>query len=173
MPKTKQQKQEVVEKLADKLSKTKSVVFANYFGLKVKDIQALKKLCKEVGVEYTVVKKTLMKLALEKAGLKGVDLAKLGGELAVALGYEDEVAAAKVLDKFARDHESLKITGGILENKFTDANAMKQLASLPSKLELLAKVVGSIKSPVSGFVNVLAGNLRGLVQVLNSIKANK
>lgn len=178
MPKTKEQKEQIVEELVDKFSKMKSAVFAQFFGLKVKDTQELKKLCKEVGVEYQVVKKTLIRLALKKAGLEELMKQPFEGELAAAFSYEDEIAAAKTLHKFAKNHEALKLVGGILvispsEKKFLDAASIKDLAVLPSKIELLARLVGSIKAPVSGFVNVLSGNLRSLLYVLNAIKEDK
>jgi len=80
---------------------------------------------------------------------------------------------ARVLNKFAQANEAMEIFGGILENSFIEVDRVKALASLPSRLELLGRTVGAIKAPVSGFVNVLAGNLRGLVYALQAIKESK
>ena len=173
MPKTKEQKKKIIEDLTDKLKKFKSLVFVDFKGLTVKDASDIKKLCKKQNVDYVVVKKTLIKLALAKAGIKDIDVKQLAGNIALVIGFEDEVAPAKIVGKFARDHESLKMLGGIMESKFIDLNQVVALSKIPSKVELLAKLVGSINAPVSGFVNVLVGNLRGLVQVLNSIKEQK
>ena len=97
----------------------------------------------------------------------------MDGSYAMACGLEDEVAPAKMLADFAKKHEALKILGGILEGKTVDKTAIGFLAKLPSKPELLAKLVGSLQSPISNMVNVLAGNLRGLVQVLNAYQKSK
>ena len=173
MPKTKEQKKKIIEDLTDELKEFKSLVFVDYKGLTVKDASDIKKLCKKQKVDYVVAKKTLIKLALEKAGIKDIDVKQLSGNIALVIGFEDEIAPAKIVGKFAKDHESLKMLGGIMESKFIDLNQVIALSKIPSKLELLSKLVGSINAPVSGFVNVLAGNLRGLVQVLNSIKEQK
>ncbi|MDD5043419.1 MAG: 50S ribosomal protein L10 [Patescibacteria group bacterium] len=169
MPKTKQKKQEILKSFKDKLATAKAVVFAKFTGLTVKDITDLRNKCRKEGVFYGVAKKTLLKKALDEAGFN----LPLDGEIAVAFSEKDEVAAAKILDIFAKDHEQVKFLSGILENKILTAEEVKGLAKLPSKKELLAKMVGSIQAPVSGFVNVLAGNLRGLANVLNAIKNQK
>lgn len=173
MPKTKQQKQDVVNDLTDKLQKVKSGVFVNFSGLKMKETQKLRELTWDKGVDYQVVKKTLLKIALKNAGLEGVDPKSMEGNLGVALGTEDEVAAPKLFADFAKENEALKILGGILENQFIDAAKVKALAALPSKQELLGKLVGTIAAPMSGLLNVLQGNLRGLVQVLKAASEKK
>ncbi|MDP3244604.1 MAG: 50S ribosomal protein L10 [bacterium] len=169
MPKTKGQKNDVVRDLTDKLQKMKSGVFVNFSGLKMKDTQKLRELTWDKGVDYQVVKKTLLKIALKDAGLEGIDPKAMEGNLGVAFGLEDEIAAPKLLANFAKGNEALKILGGILENKFIDAAKVKALASLPSRQEMLGRLVGTIAAPVSGFLNVLQGNLRGLVQVLKAV----
>jgi len=173
MPKTRDQKKQIIEDLTDKLKEFKSLVFVDYKGLTVKDASEIKRLCKKHKVDYMVVKKTLIKLALEKANIKDIDVKHLSGNIALVIGFEDEIAPAKIVGKFAKDHESLKMLGGIMESKFIDLDQVMALSKIPSKTELLAKLVGSINAPVSGFVNVLAGNLRGLVGVLNAIKEGK
>jgi len=137
------------------------------------EIEELRGKCIEEGVGYSVAKKTLLNIALEKAGIKDIDTKSIEGSLATVFGMEDEVAPAKILAEFAKDHEALEIKGGILEGKLAPAEEIIKLSKLPSKAELYAKVVGSINAPVSGFVNVLAGNLRGLVYALNAIKESK
>lgn len=122
------------------------------------------------GAEFKVARKTLINLAMEQAGIKDVDARSLDGQLGVAFSPKDEVAPAKVLNKFSKTNENIKILGGVLENKFIDAEAVLALAKLPSKQELLAKVVGSISAPMSGLLNVFSGNTRSLVYALNAIK---
>lgn len=173
MPKTKEQKKKEVEQLADKFSRMKVAVFANFDKLSVKDTEELRHLCREAGLDYVVAKKTLLKLALDKSGLPDVDSGQIKGGVATAIGYEDEVAPAKILNDFAKKHEALALRGGIFASRFIDLVKVKELAAIPSKLELLAKLVGSLNNPLVGLVRVLQGNLGGLVRVLNNIKNNK
>ncbi len=169
----KQKKQDIVKELEQKLKKAKSVVFTKYHGVEANDINVLRAKFKESGSEYLVAKKTLLDLAFSKGKMKDVKAKGLEGEIATVFGYEDEVAPAKIIAEFAKEHESMEMLGGVLENNFIDAERVKALAKLPSKTELYAKVVGSIKAPISGFANVLAGNLRGLVCVLKAVQEKK
>lgn len=173
MPKTRQEKEVAVKDLTDKVEKAKSMVFVNFKGLKVKEVEELRKTCRAENVEYLVAKKTLMKLAFDKAGISGGNPRELDSSVATVFGYDDEVAPARIIQTFAKDHEALQTIGGVLEKNFVDQAKVIELSRLPSRDELLAKVVGSINAPISGFVNVLAGNLRGLVGVLNAIKESK
>ncbi len=173
MAKSKQQKVETIDSLGQGLKSAKAVVFANFQGLKVSEAEELRKLCRKNDIQVLAAKKTLLKRALTDAGLEGADPSVFQGGVATFMGTGDEVAPAKVVSDFAKTHEIVSVFGGVLEGKFIDAAMVKSLASLPSKTELLAKVVGSINAPVSGFVNVLAGNLRNLVSVLNNIKEAK
>jgi len=169
---TREQKKEIVKELAAKLKASKAVVFSDFKGLEVKDMMALRKELKNSGVEMGVFKKTLINIALKEAGLD-VDVKKLEGQIALAISAQDEVAAAKIVAKAAKANENLKIVGGILGVKEMTAEEVNALAKLPSKEELLAKLVGTLNAPVSGFVNVLAGNLRGLVNVLKAVVDSK
>jgi len=173
MAKTRAQKEDALKDLADKLKSFKSLVFADYKGLKVKEAAEIKRLCKKQNVSYLVAKKTLIKLALEKAGYKDIDVKALQGNIAIVIGLEDEVAPAKIVANFAKDHKALKLLGGIMESKFIDLDQVTALSKIPSKVELLSQLVRTMNSPVSGFVNVLAANIRGLLTVLNGIKDSK
>ena len=167
---TKQQKETIVKELTDKLSKIKSVVFADYTGLTVTKLTKLRRDLRKQGVDIQVAKKTLIDLSLKKAGITDTDAKKMPGQLAVVMSYEDEVAPAKIVYGFSRKEERLKILGGILNNIFIDKDGVVGLAKLPSRAELLAKAVGSIAAPLRGMVTVLQGNLSGLVRVLSQIK---
>ncbi|HNU96245.1 MAG TPA: 50S ribosomal protein L10 [Candidatus Magasanikbacteria bacterium] len=173
MPKTKQQKKVIVESLGDDVKKAKAVVFANFQGLTVKDSEDLRKKCRNVGVNVMVAKKTLLRKVCEELGFGDINPKTFEGSVATFTSEKDEIAPAKVVADFAKQNDKVLIYGGILENKFIASDYVKNLASLPSKQELLGKLVGSINAPVSGFVNVLAGNLRSLVNVLNNIKESK
>ncbi|OGY45836.1 MAG: 50S ribosomal protein L10 [Candidatus Buchananbacteria bacterium RIFCSPHIGHO2_02_FULL_45_11b] len=172
MPKTRSQKEKALTDFSAKLKEAKSAVFVNFENLKVKEIEELRKNCRQEGVDYLVTKKTLMKIALKKAGL-AVKPEVFDKSAAAVFGINDEAAPARIVQTFAKTHEALNVFGGILEGKFVGREKILELAKLPSREELLAKVLGSIKAPVSGFVNVLAGNLRGLVGVLSAIKESK
>ena len=175
MPKTKLQKQEILRDLANKIDKAKSVVFAKFDGLEVKDNEDLRKKLKESDSEYYVAKKTLINLAFkENKNMPKVDVNQLDGKIATIFGYEDEVAPAKAIAEFQKNHEEvIDFMGGILENRFISAEEVTALSKLPSRNELYAKIVGSINAPVSGFVNALAGNLRNLVYVLKAVETKK
>ncbi len=172
MAKNKIQKEESLQGLNNELKTAKAVVFANFQGLKVKDSEALRKLCRAENVTYIASKKTLLKKALEAAGL-AVDLEGFEGGVAAVVAHGDEVAPAKIIADFAKKNDLVKIYGGILEGVFIDGNKVNQLARLPGKQQLLGQLVGTLNAPISGFVNALAGNLRNLVNVLNNLKTAK
>jgi large subunit ribosomal protein L10 len=172
MPKTRAQKEEIVSDLSQKLGKTKSAVFTSISGYTMEDANSLRAKGKVQGVETVVAKKTLLSKALNLSGLD-VGVEKLQGSILTALSFNDEVSAAKLISNYLKDKESCKIVGGLLEGQFVNADIVKHLATLPGKQELLAKLVGSLNSPVSGFVNALAGNMRNLVYALNAIKESK
>ncbi|MDD4333374.1 MAG: 50S ribosomal protein L10 [Patescibacteria group bacterium] len=176
MPKSREQKRDVLAGLTDKIGRAKSVVFAKYGALKVKDAEKLRKDLKAEKSEIYVAKKTLFNIAFKNSGLENLNVRDFDGRVAAVFGYEDEVAPAKVIANFRKDKEKtdkIDFLGGILENKLITAAEVSALSILPSKQELYAKLVGSINAPVSGFVNVLAGNLRALANVLTAIKDKK
>ncbi|MEK7167972.1 MAG: 50S ribosomal protein L10 [Patescibacteria group bacterium] len=173
MPKNKTQKKKILSDLGSKISQAKTAVFVNFSGIPVKEINTLRTDGKKQGVSYTVTKKTLFKKALAEAGFKDVSNDSFKGEIAAIVSISDDIVPAKLVHNFAKTQEKMKILGGIFSGKMVGAPEIVALAQLPSKDELLAKMVGSLASPLSGFVRVLQGNLRGLVYALNSIKEKK
>jgi large subunit ribosomal protein L10 len=171
MAKSKQQKTDALEEAKGKFDSSKLVVLASYNDLPVSDIQELRKQLKEKDVFYKVIKKTILKL-VAKDNIDETLVDGLRGNLALAYG-PDEVEAAKILAKFAKDHEGIELHAGWLENDFIDKAKVEELSKLLGKEELLAKLVGSLNSPISGLVNVLDGNTRGLVTVLKAIADQK
>ena len=172
MAKTRIKKEEALKTLKNALVGMKSVVFAQYEGLKVRDIEELRRSLAKENIEYTVAKKTLLGLALKDAGVE-LNPHTISGNFATVISHDDEVAPARILAAFAKDHEALKISAGILEGKLMDRPGILALSKLPGKQELRAKLLGSINAPLSGMVQVLAGNLRGLLTVLTAIKDQK
>lgn len=173
MAKSKSQKKDIVTSVALKFKTMKSAAFTSISGFTMAQADELRKQAKPLGVEIFIAKKSLLALAAQEAGLENVDPTSFEGSILTAVSYNDEVSAAKVLKTFSKKNESFVFAAGVLEGKGLTAQEVAQLASLPSKEELLSKMVGSLNAPISGFVNVLAGNLRGLVTVLGAIKDQK
>ncbi len=172
MAKTKKEKQEILEEIKKDLENQQALVFINYSGLKADDIFDLREELKEAGCSLKVVKKTLAKMAFKEKGLEIKD-ENLEGQLAVIFGFEDPVMPAKIPYNLSKENENLEILGGFLEKEYKGPEEIITLARIPSKDELLAKVVGSISAPISNFVRVLQGNSRSLVYALTAIKNSK
>lgn len=176
MPKTKEQKRTILKELSDKIAKAKSIIFAKYSGLTVKENEDLRAKLRQENNEYYVAKKTLLSLALKDKAIAGLDVKKFEGQIAAIFGYGDEVSPAKIVGQFKKEKDKegkIEFIGGILENKYIGMSEVANLATLPSRQELYAKIVGSINAPVSGFVNALAGNIRNFVGVLKAIGDKK
>ncbi len=167
---TKQKKNEVVEEVAKLLDASKLTVVANYPGTSVKSIQALRKSAKENGTIVKVVKNRLVIKAVEgNDRLKNIDTSAIKGQLLYAFNDQDEVAPAQALAAFAKSEPQITFVGAISgDGQFVSADDVKALASLPGKDQLRAQLVGTIAAPLSGFVNVLSGNIRGVLNVLNA-----
>jgi large subunit ribosomal protein L10 len=171
MAQTKQQKQKILEELKEKINKQKVVVFFDFSGLKVKDLSDLRKRLRKENSELKVAKKTLLSLAFKKLDeVVAKNIKKLTGEIALVFGYQDTISPAKTLWQFSKDFPNLKILAGFVENEFKEADEIMALAQLPSRQELLARLAWSIAGPISGFVNVLQGNIKGLMYALSAIK---
>ncbi|MBR3233621.1 50S ribosomal protein L10 [Candidatus Saccharibacteria bacterium] len=167
---TKDKKKTLVADLTDLLSSSKMTVFARYQGLTVAELQELRKAARENGVKIKVVKNRLVRVAMgEIAVYKDTDTTGLSGQLLYAVSDNDEVAPAKVLANFAKEHEALQIAGAFND---TGANLaedeIKALASLPSKNELIAQVVAQLLSPVTDSVSGLSGGLPGIISGLEA-----
>lgn len=153
MPKSRTQKNDVLDQLVKAFTSAKSVAFADYQGLKVSQADTLRKKARAAGVTYVVAKKSLFSLAAKKAGFD-FDAKKYPGMLGGAFGSEDEVAPAKVLGDVAKT-STIKLVGGIFEGQVVGADKVIALSKLPSKQELLGSVVGTMYAPVSAFVRAL------------------
>ncbi|MGE4283745.1 MAG: 50S ribosomal protein L10 [Clostridia bacterium] len=167
-----EQKKEIVQQLVEKLKNASSGVLVDYRGLTVEQDTDLRNQLRKAGVDYKVVKNTLTRFAAMETGYEGLD-SYLNGPTSLALTYEDPVAAAKVLSEFAKKNDKLEIKAGFVDGKVIDINGVKALAELPPKEVLIARVLGGFNAPISGFVNVLNGNLRGLAVALNAIAEKK
>lgn len=170
---TKEQKKKILANLKEKIVKQKVMIFADFTGLKVKDFASLRKKLKKEGNEIKVAKKTLLSLVLKELKgetLQNFDIQNLRGQVAAVFGYRDEISPAKTVYQFGLTNANLKILGGIFEKNFVEAEKIIELAQLPTKEKLLARLVGSISAPISNFISVLQGNIKGLIYVLAKVK---
>ncbi|MEK9132282.1 MAG: 50S ribosomal protein L10 [Patescibacteria group bacterium] len=170
---TKQKKAEVLAELIKNFEGAKSVVFSQYQGTNVKNMRELRKRLFAQDISFQVARKTLMKLAAKKIGLAEIPDGFMEGPIGLAFSRKDEIAPAKIIHEFNKVAETVKITGALFEGKFIDAEAAKTIAVLPSREVLLARLVGSMKSPIYGFYSVLHGILRNFVYALSEIQKKK
>lgn len=170
MPSSKilEQKKRIVKELSEKIGKAKSIILADYRGVTVEEDTKLRSSLRKEKVEYRVVKNTFLWRAVKENGLEELEQ-YMHGPTSVAISYDDPVAPAKILMNYSKENDKFQVKAGILEGKIIDMEKIKELASLPSKDVLVSKVLGGLKSPMYGLVNVLNANIRGLVTVLDAI----
>jgi len=161
------EKQQIVAELAEKLKRAVTGVLVDYKGINVANDTKLRAELRREGVDYSVLKNTLVRLAAREAGLIGLDKL-LKGTTAIAMSETDLVAPAKIIARFTMGKEKLNIKGGFIEGKVVNQADINELATLPPKEVLIARVLGGFNAPISGFANVLRANLTGLVRVLNA-----
>jgi large subunit ribosomal protein L10 len=167
---TKQKKEEMLKELVEKFKDAQSVVFAQNKGLTVNEVQELRGKLREKNAEMKVAKKTLMRIAAKEAGYEGeIPAEAMEGAVGVVFSYDDIVAGAKEVYDYAKSHNSLTLLGGLLEGRVMSLEEANTLATIPSKEELITKIVYLLKSPISGFHGVLNGTLGGFVRVLDAI----
>lgn len=169
---TKAFKQEKIQMLKEKLSKAKVAIVTENKGLSVDEITRLRRNLQKENADYTVVKNTLTKLVIEGTEYEGMS-DMLEGPIALAFGYEDQVAPAKVVANFIKKCENCEIKGGVVDGNVMGADEVNQLAKLPSKEELYAKILGSINSPASGIVMSMNAVMSGLVRAMDQVRQQK
>ena len=169
---TKAFKEEKVKMINELISKAKVAIVSDYKGLSVAEITELRRKLQEEKGDFTVIKNTLTKIAI-----KGTEFEELGeflvGPSAIALGFEDEIAPAKVLTKFIKEKKKTKIKGGVLDGKILTAEEIKEISNLPGKQELLAQILAGINSPAQGIVNTVNGVARALVTAMDAVRKQK
>ncbi|MDE5789516.1 MAG: 50S ribosomal protein L10, partial [Clostridia bacterium] len=155
-------KKVVVEEIVEKIKASKSIVLVDYNKLTVAEVSELRKKCKQAGCEYKVYKNTLMRKALNQLGFNQFDN-DLNGPTAIAFAG-DETSAAKVMVAAAKDYtDKIVLKSAFVDNAYVDKNGIKALASMPSKEELVAKMLGSMQAPLANFAGVLNNLLSGIV----------
>jgi len=171
MPKTRQKKEQDSKRLEELLQGNTLAVISTFEGVKVKDSNAFRKELRSQQAELVVTKKTILTRALKNMHYDGFEPEKVQGMMGIAFS-QDEVTAAKLIKTFSKDRK-IVFAAGFLEGKYLTAQEVEALADLPSREMLLARTVGALKSPVSGFVQVLRGTLQGLVYALKGIADKK
>ncbi len=168
----KPEKEQIVAELADKLKEAKSLLLTDFTGLNVEEISELRTQLREAEVEYHIVKNTLARLSVEQLGLTQL-LEHITGPIAIAMSHNDPIAPAKVITEFSKKIDKPTLKAYFLDGDVYQGEQIKELAKLPSHEALMGQLVGTIASPLSGFVTALNNLLQQIVIVLNEIKNQK
>jgi large subunit ribosomal protein L10 len=167
-----EEKVQVVSEIKERLSSSASAILVDYRGLKVEEVTQLRRKFREAGVVYKVYKNTLIEIAARDLGLDDL-IPYLQGPTAIAFSVNDPVAPAKLLLDSMNELKKMEFKVGIVDGKIIDVNGIQALAKLPSRQELIAKMLGSMNAPIANLVGVLSGPMRAFVYALNAIKAQK
>ena len=148
-------KSEVVSEIVEKLQKSSAAVVVDYKGLTVEEVTELRKQMREAGVDYKVYKNTLVRRVAKEVGIEQFNDELLVGTNAIAFGYDDPDAPASILKGFMDSHPKMKLKMGIVEGAFYDESKIVEMANIPSREVLIAKLLGSLKAPVSNFAYLI------------------
>jgi large subunit ribosomal protein L10 len=168
-------KETAVDKLTDELGRIKLAVMTDYRGLTVREAEELREQLRKEGITYRVAKNTLLRIAMQNnPALADVDPKTFTGPMALALGFDDEVAPARVIFQYAKKHDALEIVGGVTgDGQVLTAAQVKALATMPTREQLIAQVVGTIAGPLTGLVGVMSGNVRSIINLLNALQEKR
>jgi large subunit ribosomal protein L10 len=166
------QKEQLVEEIKDRFAGSQAVLLADYRGLSVKELQQLRVRLRESGAELTIYKNSLTEIAMRELALPSMT-DYLAGPTAFIFSAEDPVAPAKALTAFAKEHKALELKGGLVENQVVDSEAVKAIAMLPSRDELIAKLLGTMVNPLVGFARVLNGPVEAFARTVAAVADQK
>ena len=164
--------QDELAQLTEKLDKAKAVYFTDFLGLDVSSITELRSEFFKASIEFKVAKNTLLKLAAKNINLEGLD-DFLVGSTAIAISYDEPTAPAKVLKKFTKDHEKPDVKAILFDGEVLDGSEYLKFATLPTKDELLTKLVLMLNSPITILSRTLSGSMTNFVNGLNNLKNTK
>ncbi|MEA4824833.1 MAG: 50S ribosomal protein L10 [Clostridiaceae bacterium] len=167
-----EEKRALVAELTEKMKNASAGVLVDYKGITVADDTKLRRELRTADVEYAVIKNTMLRFAINELGLTDLD-AQMNGTTALAISPTDPVAAAKILTAYAKKNDKFKVKGGFVDGKALTAAEVGDLAQLPPRDVLIAKVLGGFNAPISGLVGVTSGLLRGVVAALAAIAEKK
>ena len=163
---------EKIKNLSESFSKAKAIYFTKYHGLNVADITKLRSEFFKVEVEYKVAKNTLIKLAAQENEIE-INPELLKGATAIAISYSEPVSPAKVIKEFKKDGDLPEVKGILFDGQFLPGSDYNRLADLPSKDELLSKLVSMLNNPMQKLVSTLSAPMQNTLGVLNNLKENK
>ena len=167
------EKEQIVAEVAETVGRARGMFFTDFSGLTVEQATELRREFRKAGVSYRVVKNTLIQKALESASGYDKVFSSLVGPTGVAFAYDDPVAPAKIIQKFAEKHKKLSLKTCVIEKQVYEGSKLAELAKLPTRAELMAFVVGSIQSPLAAVPTVLNAVLRDLASVVDEIGKKK
>lgn len=165
-------KTDKVAEIKDKLNASTGVIMADYRGLSVRDMQELRQAVRAAGGDVKVYKNTLTEIAVRELALPAMDEFLVGPTLFI-FATEDPVAPAKALMAFAKDHKQLEVKGGYVQNAIVDGEAVKAIAALPSREELIAKLLGTMLNPLTNTVRMLNAPVGALARAINAVAQQK
>ncbi|HTP13804.1 MAG TPA: 50S ribosomal protein L10 [Bacteroidota bacterium] len=167
------EKEAIVAAVTDKASRAAAIYFADFTRLTVEEETDLRREFRKAGVEYTVVKNTLVKKALEQ--VKGYDsvISKLVGPTGIAFTYDDVAVPARIIKKFSDKTGKFKLKAAVLEKQVYDGSKLEAIAKMPSRKEIIASILGSLQAPIAGLVGVVQALPRDLVNILDAIEKKK
>jgi large subunit ribosomal protein L10 len=163
----KSEKEVAIKELNEKFARAKSAVLAEFSKLDVAAVTQLRKKCRDGGVEYRVIKNTLAKRAAKGTPLESLS-DEFTGPVAVALGYGDVIAPAKILTDFAKGLETIKLRGGMLDGRKLDAQGVKAFAKMPGLQELRGQIVGLLMEPATRLARTIGAPAGQLARVLQA-----
>lgn len=168
---TKEKKREVVQEISEMLEGVTGFYSIDFTGLNVDKTIQLRRGFREAGIKYRVAKNTLVKRALDNAGGYEEVTPRLVGQTGIALGYDDPAAPARILKKFHEDNkvEIPKLNFAVIEGAIYDGDRLKEVASMPSRQDIMASIVGSLNAPISGIVGSINAVMRDLASVIEEV----
>lgn len=164
-----EQKKKIVEALVEKFQKANGYYFLDFNKMNMEETTRLRRLFFEKGIDYKVAKNTLIEIAMEQTGLKPSNTDFLKGNTGIAFGYDDPTLPAKVLKPILEKEERPKFKAAIIEGVYYGQDQLKTLASLPSKADLVAGILGSLNSPASGIVGAINAVMRDLASIIEEV----
>ena len=167
-----EKKQDKINEIKGKIDKSSLMIFCNYRGSTVSDLTNIRKVLRQQKANANVYKNTLASIALKSCNISFPE--DMLSNPTITISTEgDPVATSKIIKKIIETSEVISIKGGILDKAYIQESDVVELAQLPSKEELISKILANMNAPISGFVNVITNPIRGLLYVLNSIKEKK
>lgn len=168
-----QQKEQIIVEVAETASRARGMFFTDFSGLTVEQATELRREFRKSGIEYKVVKNTFIRKALERLGGFDKVFSSLAGPTGVAFTFEDPVAPAKIIQKFADKHKKLSLKVCVLEGEVYEGSRLVEIASIPTRTELIAAILGSIESPLAGVPGAIQAVVRELVSVVDEVGKKK